>query len=105
MNDPVLVAKLSEIRKRLKIPTWYTHARLVYRFHKLCQRAYGVPKGGQGKSGWSLRDTAEALQLSLPTVLECVNVIKIVKLKPDFKNLKSRDEVFRQHQIKGDRDV
>lgn len=104
-DEKKLVAELAEIKKKLKVPTWYTHARLVARFHRICQKMYGIPTGGQGKSGWGLRDTAETLQLSNPTVVECVNVIKIIKLRPDLKHSKSRDEVFRQYQLNGGSDA
>lgn len=90
--------KLAKIKKKLKIPTWYTHARLVASFHRICQRLYGIPHRTRGKSGWGLVDTAEILELSKPTVIECVNAIKIIKKYPELSLLKSRDEVFRRYQ-------
>jgi len=100
MNEAELIDRLAVIKKALKVPGWYRYSLLVARFHRLCQKKYGVPHRTQGKSGWGLRDTAAALQISMPSVQESVNVIKLIKKHPEARHFKTRDEVFRSYQTK-----
>jgi len=100
MNEAELVNRLSTIKKALKIPSWYRQSLLIARFHSLCQKKYGKAIKTRGKSGWSLRDTAGALQISLHAVQDSVDVMKLVKGCPDYKTFSSRDEVFRAAQLK-----
>jgi len=101
MQEAELVKKLASIRRILKIPSWYRQAVLVARFHRLCQKKYGIAIKTRGKSGWSLRDSAAALNISFPVVQECVNAMQAIRQYPELKELGSRDEVLRAYQMKG----
>jgi len=65
---------------------WYERAKLEKEFHDLRQRQHGGGRsGGGGKTGWSLRDTAEELGRPLGALSEDLKLADAVHKYPSLK--------------------
>ena len=75
---------LHENLKRYNLP-WYEEVLMVERLHLLKQQIYGKPPeqgGGHQKVGWSVRDTASALQQALGKTSQDLQLARQVQARP-----------------------
>lgn len=63
---------------------WREKARIVFDYHSHQQRIHGVPgKGKEQANGWSIRDTAKALEISPATVFNDLKLHVAIQEDPD----------------------
>ncbi len=85
---------IEENLRRYNLP-WWEQAKLVSEWHELKQVQLGKsashrPEKGKEKTGWSMRDTADALAISLGMVSESALLSKAVERDPSLRNIKDR---------------
>jgi site-specific DNA-methyltransferase (adenine-specific) len=88
---------IEENLRRVNLP-WYEISELVSEWHRTRQEQHGVAEAKKGKAqrgGWSMRDTAEELKMSLGFISEAVMVADAVKRDPALKNISDRDTAVR----------
>jgi len=83
--------------------TWQEAAVLVSELHKANVKLYGVPSGGRGKSGWSIRDTAEFLGLLPSVVVDYLKLAEGLLSSPKIADIKQKSKALsnikRQKQV------
>lgn len=70
--------------------SWYEIVDLRKALHDLRQRQFGTPKGGNEKTGWSLRDTARELDVQLSQLSDDITLAKAAALNPQLRKVKDR---------------
>lgn len=90
---------IEENLRRTNLP-WYEIAVLVADWHTTRQSQHGISPSTRGKAnrerpGWSMRDTAEELKMSLGFISEAVMVANAVKRDPTLRNISDRDTAVR----------
>jgi len=100
-GDPTEI-KLTTIEENLRRKNleWWELAELVSEWHALRQEQLGKSAPTKGKEkrerpGWSMRDTAEELRISLGFVSEAVMLDAAVKRDPGLRAIKDRDTAVR----------
>jgi site-specific DNA-methyltransferase (adenine-specific) len=83
--------------------TWQEECVFVSEVHKVGVATYGSPSGGRGKSGWSVRDTAEFLGIFPSQVIEYLQLAEGVLSSPKLVEVKQKSKalskVKRQKQV------
>jgi predicted transcriptional regulator len=74
--------------------TWDEAAALVQAFHEKMQAKFGVPSGGQGKSGWGTRDTARELGLTMTDVVYYLQLYKGLQVDPSLKDIRQKSKAL-----------
>jgi DNA modification methylase/RNA polymerase-interacting CarD/CdnL/TRCF family regulator len=95
----IKLISLEENLQRVNLP-WWEFAELVSKWHDTKQQIHGVSEPIKGKKsrenpGWSMRDTAQELHLSLGFVSEAAMLDRAVKRDPSLRNIKDRDTAVR----------
>jgi DNA modification methylase/ParB-like chromosome segregation protein Spo0J len=99
------IADLSEIEKReieleenlqRKDFTWQEEVVAKQKLHELKQKLHGVAVANDGKNGWSMRDTAVALDESLGTVSMDIQLAKGMKAFPELLNEKNKAVAYKK---------
>jgi len=90
---------IEENLRRTNLP-WYEIATLVADWHETRQAQHGISPGIKGKAkrenpGWSMRDTAEELKMSLGFISEAVMVARAVAKDPTLRKISDRDTAVR----------
>lgn len=101
-DDEATEISLHENLKRANLE-WWQQAKLVEEYHNLQVKKHdkrstrvsgrGVSAEGRPKKGeetWGLRETAEALGMSLGNVSENINLARAVEASPSLRNVKDR---------------
>ena len=81
---------LHENLKRYNLP-WYDQIALEKELHDLRQSQEGVAKPGK-KVGWSLRDTADELQMAFGVLSEDISMAKAIELDPSLKRITDKTQ-------------
>lgn len=92
---------LHENLKRYNLP-WFEEVSMVERLHLLKQLIYGKPPeqgGGHQKLGWSVRDTAAALQQALGKTSQDLQLARAVRLDPSLSKVKDKRTALRLVRI------
>ena len=92
---------LHENLKRYNLP-WQEEVLMVERLHLLKQLIYGKPPeqgGGHNKIGWSVRDTAAALQQALGKTSQDLQLARHVRLDPSLSKVKDKRTAMRLVKI------
>lgn len=81
--------KLEAIKEELKKNRihWHYRAALVSLYHHLMQNQQGKAPAGRYGKGWSIRDTARDLDLSIGTVASYLKLDEAIIGKPELKKL------------------
>jgi len=83
--------------------TWQEACMLVSELHKRKVANFGNPSGGRGKSGWSIRDTAEFLGLLPSQVVDYLKLAEGLTSSPKLAEIKQKSKalsnVKRQKQV------
>jgi len=95
----IKLVTIEENLRRINLP-WWEIAFLVADWHETRQTQLGISLGIKGKAkrerpGWSMRDTAEELKMSLGFISEAVMVANAVKKDPTLRNISDRDTAVR----------
>ncbi len=90
---------IEENLRRYNLP-WWEQAKLVKEWHELKQTILGKsashrPDKNKGKEGWSMRDTANELSISLGLVSESVLLANAVERDPSLRGIKDRATAVR----------
>ena len=98
-ENEIRLITIDENLKRENLP-WWEIVDLVSKHHEVRQAQLGIAKGGRRptgteKTGWSTRDTAKELSLSLGFVSEAIMLQKAVEQDPSLRNIKDRDTATR----------
>lgn len=99
-----MIDRFNEIENRLvKEQRWTERCKLIKEYHDLKQKTFGKANGGRpgraGKTGWSIRDTAEALNMKHSTIH---NEICLALAVEKNQKLKKRTRIKVLEKIKGD---
>lgn len=81
---------------------WFESVMMVERLHLLKQLIHGKPPeqgGGHQKVGWSVRDTAAALQQALGKTSQDLQLARAVRLDPSLSKVKDKRTAMRLIQI------
>lgn len=81
---------------------WFEAVMMVERLHLLKQLIHGKPPeqgGGHQKVGWSIRDTAAALQQALGKTSQDLQLARAVRLDPSLSKVKDKRTALRLVQI------
>ena len=81
---------------------WFESVQMVERLHLLKQLIYGKPPeqgGGHQKVGWSVRDTAAALQQALGKTSQDLQLARAVRQDPSLSKVKDKRTALRLVQI------
>ena len=92
---------LHENLKRYNLP-WFEEVMMVERLHLLKQQIHGKPPeagGGHQKIGWSVRDTAAALQQALGKTSQDLQLARQVRLDPSLSKVKDKKTALRLVRI------
>jgi len=79
------IIRIHENLKRSNLP-WYEQVILEKRLHDLRQQEHGVGKRGK-KVGWSLRDTAQELEISFGVLSEDIRLAEAILADPSLKKV------------------
>lgn len=95
-DDDKAEIRLHENLARTNLP-WYEIASQEKELHELRQKQLGKSreKGGRGKSGWSMRDTAKELNVSLGRVSEDISLANAVLADKSLKKISDRATALR----------
>lgn len=110
---PVTVLKDLTATDRLRIEfienrgrkefTWQESSNLVKEYHRQCQSQYGVASTGRGKTGWSVRDTANDLGLNPSDVVQYLQLAEGLVESPSLGDVKQKSKALtklkRQKQV------
>lgn len=93
------LATIEENLRRENLP-WWEVVNLVSKWHQTRQGEKGIAEAKKGKAsrekpGWSMRDTAAELKISLGFVSESVMLDNAVQRDPSLRNIKDRDTAVR----------
>lgn len=84
--------------------TWQESSNLVKEYHRTCQSQYGVATTGRGKTGWSVRDTANDLGLNPSDVVQYLQLADGLVESPSLADVKQKSKALlkmkRQKQVK-----
>jgi adenine-specific DNA-methyltransferase len=86
--DIYKILSLHENLKRKNLQ-WYDQCILEKELHDLRQDEHGIGKQGK-KEGWSLRDTANELEMSFGTLSEDIRLAEAVMADPTLKNIQDK---------------
>lgn len=91
--------RLHENLKRFNLP-WWDQVILVEELHQLRQKVHGLPKEGrpvksEGKTGWSIRDTARELSVGIGPLSEDLSLARAIRGNPALKNIKDKKTAIR----------
>ena len=92
---------LHENLKRYNLP-WFEEVTMVERLHLLKQLIHGKPPeqgGGHDKVGWSVRDTAAALQQALGKTSQDLQLARAVRQDPSLSKVKDKKTAMRLVRI------
>jgi hypothetical protein len=74
---------------------WQVVALVTSRIHQEKVRAHGTVKVSRaGKSGWSIRDTAKFLKISVGKVSEDIRLANLMSRKPAVIKIKHREDAI-----------
>jgi hypothetical protein len=81
--------KLESIETQLKDRKihWHYKAYLVSLYHHIKQVQEGESRSGRAKIGWSIRDTARALHISVGTIHNHLKLAAALQIHPELKDL------------------
>lgn len=103
------IADLSELEKKeieieenvqRKAFTWQEECFAKKHLHELKQELHGSAVKGHDSSGWSMRDTAQALDESVGTVSMDIQLAKGIKAFPELMKEKSKTAAFKKLKTK-----
>lgn len=77
---------------------WPEEVRAKREIHKLKQQKYGAGTRGKPNDGWTMRDTAEALGVSVGTVSQDIELAEALDHVPELAKEKSKMTAFRKWQ-------
>lgn len=94
--------RLHENLKRFNL-AWWDQVMLVEELHNLRQTQHGLPErtgrppaeGPKPKVGWSIRDTAQELQVGIGPLSEDLNLARALRHDPSLKNVKDKKTAVR----------
>lgn len=92
-NDEYEAMSLHENLKRSN-PTWYDYVIMEKRLHDLRQAQHGIATSGSRK-GWSIRDTADELQISFGGLSQDLKVAEAVLADPSLKRVGDKKTALR----------
>lgn len=76
--------------------TWREKALKIAEYHELKVRRFGAPIRSNQKTGWSIQDTANELNYSVPTILEYLKIAKALRENPELiESARTRTEALR----------
>lgn len=98
-DTEVKLITIEENLRRTNLP-WWDISRLVAEWHDTRQSQLGKAEPKKGKAtrenpGWSMRDTADELKMSLGFISEAVMLSKAVEKDPSLRNIADRDTAIR----------
>jgi len=95
------IIRLHENLRRHNLP-WHEQVSLVAELHALRQSVHGIPDKGRpwdGKKGWSLRDTAEELNVGLGNLSEDLLLARALETDPNLGKVKDKRTAIRLARI------
>ena len=83
------IFSLHENLKRYNLP-WYDQVVKEKELHDLRQLQQGVAKSGPKREGWSLRDTAQELNMSFGILSEDIRIAEAIALDPSLRRVEDK---------------
>lgn len=96
LKSPEEIPRESSILSSPTTFPWREKALKIAEFHEFRVRRYGAPIRSNQKTGWSIQDTANELNYSVPTILEYLKIAKYLRENPEMlEGARTRTEALR----------
>lgn len=99
-EDIIKEIQIHENLFRYNLP-WWDQVAAIKELHELREKQFGKSKAGGPKSGWSMRDTAAELGISLGTISQDITLAKAIELDPNLKKItdaKTARRLIKEHE-------